>query len=282
MLTAAFLLTVAAFLLVSSAAFAVAEDDVKYIDENGIQRTHNDVTIIDGSYFAGTPYILDDLGESGGWYLVRGTFVLNNTITVRGEVHLILENDCNLRINGSTANAGINVSGTNSLTIYEQPDAAGKTTGTIVTVAGYNGACIGGGYNGSGGNITINGGTVSATRCISGAGIGGGASGGTITINGGDAFPWWVILLFIAGFLLLLILFYRRRYEVIKAEGPVSIIGKDKAHRKSAYRFSAEGAGLVSYRIGESGTWKTLSPDADGEYMIPKGEITDNVTIECR
>ena len=193
MLAATFMLTVTAFLLVSSAAFtaADAEDDITYIDENGTQRTHNDVTIIDGSYFADfadTLYILNDLGESGGWYLVRGTFVLNDTIFVCGEVHLILENDCDLSINGSRGHAGIDVSRTNSLTIYGQPDAVGKTTGTVVAKAGvYNAAGIGGGYIGSGGIITINGGAVTATGGSSAAGIGGGyiGSGGIITINGG-------------------------------------------------------------------------------------------------
>ena len=49
-------------------------------------------------------------------------------------------------------------------------------------------AGIGGGNNGSGGNITINGGTVYAAGSSGGAGIGGGnnGSGGNITINGGN------------------------------------------------------------------------------------------------
>jgi hypothetical protein len=60
------------------------------------------------------------------------------------------------------------------------------STGSL-TATGSNGAGIGGGWNGAGGTITINGGTVTATGDSSGAGIGGGNSGagGTISINGG-------------------------------------------------------------------------------------------------
>ncbi len=65
-----------------------------------------------------------------------------------------------------------------------------SSTGTL-TANGANGggAGIGGGYNGSCGTITINGGTINANGgWTSGAGIGGGAwnnENGTITINGG-------------------------------------------------------------------------------------------------
>ena len=57
----------------------------------------------------------------------------------------------------------------------------------MVATTGSRGAGIGGGYQGAGGTITINGGTVMATGC-DGAGIGGGnqGAGGTITINGGE------------------------------------------------------------------------------------------------
>ena len=47
-------------------------------------------------------------------------------------------------------------------------------SGGTVTATGAGGAGIGGGYNGSGSNITINGGTVTATGTSGGAGIGGG------------------------------------------------------------------------------------------------------------
>ena len=61
------------------------------------------------------------------------------------------------------------------------------TGGTVTATGGWGGAGIGGGYYGSGKNITIKGGTVTATGGDEGAGIGGGinGSGEDITINGG-------------------------------------------------------------------------------------------------
>ena len=59
--------------------------------------------------------------------------------------------------------------------------------GSLKATGGDSGAGIGGGVNGSGENITINGGTVNATGTDGGAGIGGGSrcSGEAITITGG-------------------------------------------------------------------------------------------------
>jgi len=62
------------------------------------------------------------------------------------------------------------------------------TGGTVTATGGWGGAGIGGGYYGSGKNITIKGGTVTATGGDEGAGIGGGyyyGNGENITINGG-------------------------------------------------------------------------------------------------
>ena len=62
------------------------------------------------------------------------------------------------------------------------------TGGTVTATGGWGGAGIGGGYYGSGENITITGGTVTATGGDEGAGIGGGyyyGNGENITINGG-------------------------------------------------------------------------------------------------
>jgi hypothetical protein len=92
-----------------------------------------------------------------------------------------------------------------------------------------------------------------------------------------------IVLLMIIGILLWFILFGRKRYDVIKVETSAAIVGKDKVRRKSAYHFSIEnGKGTVTYRIGEYGTLKTILPGSNGEYVIPKGEITDTVTVECK
>ena len=146
-----------------------------------------------------------DESDKEYWYVVNDEINITDRITVTGNVHLILADGCNL-----TASKGINVSAGNSLSIYGQTDGSGALEATRdsynagigggyngsggevtihggeVTATGYSGAGIGGGYNGSGGEVTIYGGTVTATG-YSGAGIGGGqnGNGGAVTISGG-------------------------------------------------------------------------------------------------
>jgi len=103
-----------------------------------------------------------------------------------------------------------------------------------------------------------------------------------------DSLMWWfigvILLLVILGILIWIFLFYRRTYEVIRVDYSASIAGKERARRRRAYTFSVEGgpAETVSYRVGEEGQWKTLSPNQNGEYVIPAGDVTDKLTIERR
>ena len=109
-----------------------------------------------------------------------------------------------------------------------------------------------------------------------------GGSIGTESGPGHDSPPSWIIALVVLLIAVLLwLVFGRRNYDVIKVETSAAIIGADRVRRKSAYHFLIEGTGAVSYRIGDARAWKTLSPDADGKYTIPRGEINDTVTIEC-
>ena len=163
---------------------------------------------------------------TAGWYAVSGTVTIDQPITVTDAVNLILTDGCDL-----TAAKGIVVTDGNSLTIYAQSDGTGtlNATGTVsgqdssagiggsatsfdsgsITIHGgvinavsgegyYAGAGIGGGSNingngGTGNDITIYGGSVTAesrTYEGGGAGVGGGAGGynggaGNITIRGG-------------------------------------------------------------------------------------------------
>jgi hypothetical protein len=108
--------------------------------------------------------------------------------------------------------------------------------------------------------------------------------------KGDKGFFWWWIIVVIAlilGFLWWFLFYYRRSYDVIKVSHTAEIVGKDRVRRKRAYTFKIEGGPAipVSYRIGndDDAPWKILSPDpATGEYKIPRGEITDDVTIEYR
>ncbi len=153
------------------------------------------------------------------WYVVSGDVTVSSQITVTGDVHLILTNNCVL-----TVENGIAVNGDNSLTIYAQStgEDMGRLTathktgycagigsnegfsggaitiygGSITATGGTFGAGIGGGNRGDGGAITIYGGSITANGGTSGAGIGGGDSGdggviaiygGSITANGGPS-----------------------------------------------------------------------------------------------
>ena len=194
------LLLFAAILMASTGMWAT--DNVAYIDANGLLQHKDGVTEITNS-----------TTTLSGWCVVKGT-VSTGTLTCSGDVHLILADGAKLTANGATSYAGITVSGEgNSLTIYGQTaqsghliatggDAGGAGIGGKRTDSGSNitinggtitattegwAAGIGGGYQGNGSHITINGGTVTATGGYYAAGIGGGpgGSGSDITINGG-------------------------------------------------------------------------------------------------
>ena len=149
----------------------------------------------------------------GEWYLVESTNEVG-TLTVSGEANLILADGAKLTVNG-----GIMVEGSNALNIFCQREATGELIangaarcagiggqnpnywagygncgtvtingGVVTATGGMYGAGIGGGWLGTCGTVTINDGMVTATGGMYGAGIGGGdgGAGGTVTINGGS------------------------------------------------------------------------------------------------
>ena len=124
--------------------------------------------------------------EEGKFYIVKGE-VSTGTLTVSGTTAqpttLILMDDAKLTVTGTDKNAGINVASDKALIITAPKDGTGELTAT----GGQYGAGIGGGSNGVGGTVNINGGTVTANGGQYGAGIGGGggSSGGDVNINGG-------------------------------------------------------------------------------------------------
>ena len=129
---------------------------------------------------AGTNVLTDGRNTSGGSSTSDGE--TNAGLHVPEGATLIIDGEGALDVNGGNTSAGIG--GGKSV-------ACGNITingGTVTATGGSNGAGIGGGCYAAGGNITINGGTVTATGGRKGAGIGGGdsgADGGNITINGG-------------------------------------------------------------------------------------------------
>ena len=124
-----------------------------------------------------------NLDSSGGWYAVTANREFNSRMTVTGNVNIVLFNNVTL-----TAHKGISVTGDNSLTIWQYEPEEGAATGRLVVDQTDEGnAGIGSEWNGSGGSVIINGGTINATGGTFGAGIGGGfyASGASVMINRG-------------------------------------------------------------------------------------------------
>ena len=162
--------------------------NIQYIERswNGSEVTEETKDISDYTEITSTTPSTDWNTDNGGYYVVTGAVNLSERVTVTGEVHLILTDNCAL-----TASKGICVNEDNSLTIYATSE--GESMGKLTATTNDKSAGIGGNEGYSGGTITIHGGTVTATSTW-GAGIGGGSSssdenggnGGIITIYGGD------------------------------------------------------------------------------------------------
>ena len=168
--------------LLPATALADEATGVSYRDENGDTATCGSATVVD----ADTSEWASEL-DSEAWYVVNTNVTISTRITVSGDVHLILADGGKL-----TAEKGISVTSGNSLTIYGQGTEDGEL---IATSQQYReNAGIGGdSEDAAHGNITINGGKITATGGADAAGIGSGyehkhtsdTSNGTITINGG-------------------------------------------------------------------------------------------------
>ncbi|MGN8875615.1 S-layer homology domain-containing protein [Pseudoflavonifractor sp. HCP28S3_F10] len=161
----------------------------EYLDEDGAEQTCNTAIVVTS----------EDTTWTTGWYVVTGDVTMGTAdapkrITVSGEVHLILADDCDFTVSGGIQvqddDGDITNGSANALTIYAQSTEE-STMGTLIANAVASGnAGIGGNQSYHGGTITINGGIVEATGGSNGgSGIGGGSGsvthGGTITINGG-------------------------------------------------------------------------------------------------
>ncbi len=180
----AVLLSLALCLSLLPTAALAAEEGVTYIEYSWNEETQalssetkstSEYTVI------GQGTTTWNSSTTDGWYVAQGNVTIDNRVTVKGAVRLILADDCTLTVNG-----GINVAESNSLTIYGQ--SVGENVGKLVAKANTTGcAGIGGGSQGNGGTVTIHGGNVTATGGSNAAGIGGGTSGdgGTVNIYGG-------------------------------------------------------------------------------------------------
>ena len=78
---------------------------IPYLDENGTQRTAASATQVTNS----------DTQWTNGWYVAQGDITIDQPVTVSDNVHLILEDGCNLTVNG-----GILLTQGSNMYIYAQ------------------------------------------------------------------------------------------------------------------------------------------------------------------
>ena len=171
--------SVRSFLLAMSSfsALALQAASTSYINSSGVSDTADCTAITSSTTTLET-----------GWYVAEGTVTISSTVTVNGDVNLILADGAKLTVSVSESyKAGILVAndGTtvNKLTIWCQSCG----TGELVASGGFFAAGIGGDYTTTDcGAVTIYGGSITATGNY-GAGIGGGTggAGGDVAINGG-------------------------------------------------------------------------------------------------
>ena len=149
-------------------AFQLNTADMPYVDARGAAKTpvqeYTAVAASDTSW-----------GSAGAtsWYVVTANTTLSSRVAVNGDVNLILCDGTTL-----TAEKGINVAGTNSLTVWAQ--SLGGAKGRLVATGEIKNAGIGGRryyvsskYNCEvAGTIVINGGDVTATGGGYAAGVG--------------------------------------------------------------------------------------------------------------
>ena len=166
-----------------TATFLAPQTPVAYLDENGASQSAVYYEVL-----SGTESTLDT-----GWYVLDSDRNFSGTITVLGDIHLILADGCTMSITADVNCIDIG----SSLTIYSQAKGSGTLfaqsnysdginagdgksltiNGGNVTVTGGTGICTD-----QGGNVTINGGNVTAT----GNDYGIFADRGIVNINGGN------------------------------------------------------------------------------------------------
>ena len=154
--------------------------DYDYNTKKFVKKTCSNPSSIDGS----------ERFLRSGWYVVSRYVMSKYRVAINGKVNIILLDGYKWEAVG-----GLNVESGSQLTIFGQTggtgqiESNGSNGGKVFahSYGGSSGAGIGGGSNGKGGKVTINGGFVEAYS-TDGAGIGSGVYGtcGTIIINGGE------------------------------------------------------------------------------------------------
>ena len=114
---------------------------------------------------------------------IDGSNTVKAAVSTTGEGNVSIELDGDSTLKSATNHAGLEKNNGGSLTIADE-----NKNGKLTAKGGDYGAGIGGGWRGSGSDITISGGEVKATGGKYGAGVGGGfkGNGNNIAITGGE------------------------------------------------------------------------------------------------
>ena len=143
---------------------------VDYLDAEGNSQTCAAATVL----------AADAAVWEGGWYVAQGKVTIPEAVSLNGDVHLILADEC-------TLTAGSGIAGSGTLTVYAQSTGEQKGSLTATGMAVSETDAISAGIHA--GSITVNGGAVNVTggtgegSDIMSAGLY--SAPGVITINGG-------------------------------------------------------------------------------------------------
>ena len=171
----------------------IADGDITIVADNDGQKvsqgTENDISddnpVIIGNSATNTVSIVAEKDQTANVTLssanIDGSTKGNAAVSTTGEGNVSIELDGDSTLKSGFCHAGLEKNNGGSLTLADE-DKNGKLTAE----GGGYGAGIGGGYNGTGSDITISGGEVKATGGVNGAGIGGGlqGKGKDITVSG--------------------------------------------------------------------------------------------------
>ena len=155
------------------------------VTQGGGAAVPDSAPIITGSSTENTLTIKAESGQTANVTLSGANIDVSGkgkaAVSTNGEGNVSIELDGDNTLKSATNHAGLEKNNGGSLTIADE-----NKNGKLTAKGGDYGAGIGGGWRGSGSDITISGGEVNATGGVNGAGIGGGCYGygNNITVSG--------------------------------------------------------------------------------------------------
>ena len=155
------------------------------VTQGGGAAVEDSAPVITGSSTENTLTIKAESGQTANVTLSGANIDVSGkgkaAVSTNGEGNVSIELDGDNTLKSATNHAGLEKNNGGSLTIADE-----NKNGKLTAKGGDYGAGIGGGWRGSGSDITISGGEVNATGGVNGAGIGGGCYGygNNITVSG--------------------------------------------------------------------------------------------------